>query len=104
MEGSFYRSNINHFEEDDLEASVWDDVRENNSSSNDNHKVDMNNDNNLIGEKIDEDNAINELSQTFANISVLGTGIGSSLNESIPYENAPQTDTLIDQSNISSYL
>lgn len=100
MEGSFYRSNINHFEEDDLEASVWDDVRENNSSSNDNHKVDMNNDNNLIGEKIDEDNAINELSQTFANISVLGTGIGSSLNESIPYENAPQTDTLIDQSNI----
>ncbi|KAK5963896.1 sorting nexin 1 PWA37_004234 [Arxiozyma heterogenica] len=100
MENNFYRKGTNNFEEDNLEASVWDDVRGDNSSSNDSHDVTTNNNNSFIEDEIGEDNAINELSQTFANINILGTGIGSPKVEPVLYENTYQASSFTDQSNI----
>lgn len=95
MEGNFYRRDTNTYEEDNLEASVWDDVQKDNGNN-----ITIKNENSIIVGGDEGDNVINELSQTFANINILGTGIGSTLDEPLPYEDMHQTNPLIEHENI----
>ena len=95
MEGSFYRRDTNIYEEDNLEASVWDDVQKDNGNN-----ITIKNENSIIVGGDEGDNVINELSQTFANINILGTGIGTTSDEPLPYEDERQTSPLIEHENI----